>query len=87
MQFARGHTCCSNPATMSLTRDDDNTNDAGGTPSRRTFVAQVAGLTMCGGALGALLQGCGGVTSPSDVPALQSVNGTRVNGGVTVAIE
>jgi Rieske Fe-S protein len=66
---------------MNPTKDDDVKKSEREGPSRRTFVTQAACLALCGGSLGTILQGCGGVTSPSDVPALQTVSGTRVSGG------
>src|SRR5450756_1595079 len=54
--------------------------------TRRTFCAQATTLAVFGGALGAILQGCSSPTSPSNVPALPIVNGTRVSGGITLAI-
>ncbi len=74
---------------MSQTKDKDEESTGGERSdlSRRMFVTQAACLTAFGGVLGAMLQGCGGVTSPSDVPALQTVNGTRVSGGITVAVD
>jgi cytochrome b6-f complex iron-sulfur subunit len=72
---------------MNPTRDDGDQERAREGQSRRKFVKQASSLAVFGGTLGAILQGCGGVTSPSDVPALQTVSGTRVAGGVTVAID
>lgn len=54
---------------------------------RRAFCARVAGLAIFSGALGPILEGCGGPTSPSRVPALPTVNGTRVSGGIAVTID
>ena len=55
--------------------------------TRRQFCAQAAGFAALGGAF-TILQGCGGSpTSPSNVPALPIVSGTRVTGGVTVAVD
>jgi cytochrome b6-f complex iron-sulfur subunit len=71
---------------MDSSRNEDVRKDEG-RPSRRTFVAQAACLAAFGGVIGTMLPGCGGVTSPSDVPALQTVNGTRVSGGISVAID
>jgi cytochrome b6-f complex iron-sulfur subunit len=68
-------------------KDHDVTDGERSDLSRRTFVARAACLTAFGGVLGTMLQGCGGITSPSDVPALQTVNGTRVSGGITVPID
>lgn len=54
--------------------------------TRRKFCSQ-ATLAICGGALGLMLEGCGGgPTSPSNVAALPTVTGTRVSGGVTLTI-
>jgi cytochrome b6-f complex iron-sulfur subunit len=72
---------------MNPTKDDDIKNNEREGPSRRSFVTQAVCLTLFGGSLGTMLQGCGGVTSPSDAPALPTVNGTRVSGGITVAID
>jgi cytochrome b6-f complex iron-sulfur subunit len=72
---------------MNPTRDDDIKKSEREGPSRRTFVTQAACLALCGGSLGTILQGCGGVTSPSDVPALQTVSGTRVSGGITLTVD
>src|ERR1700688_3621409 len=54
--------------------------------SRRKFCAQAGTLAIFGGALGAILQGCSSPTSPSNVPSLPTVNGTRVTGGITLTI-
>jgi Rieske Fe-S protein len=63
----------------------ENTKGCGST--RRQFCAQAAGLAAFGGAF-TILQGCGGSpTSPSNAPALPLVTGTRVTGGVTVAVD
>ena len=56
-------------------------------PTRRSFCAQAATLAAFGGALGALLQGCANPNSPSNVPALSVVSGTRVTGGITLTID
>ena len=56
-------------------------------PTRRTFCVQAAALA-CGGALGAMFEGCGGgPTTPANVMLLPTVNGTRVTGGITLAID
>jgi cytochrome b6-f complex iron-sulfur subunit len=55
--------------------------------TRRTFCTQAATLAAFGGALGALLQGCANPNSPSNVPALPVVNGTRVTGGISLTID
>jgi Rieske Fe-S protein len=45
-------------------------------------------MALFGSALGTLLEDCSGTpTSPTLAPALAVVSGTRVNGGVTVAID
>ena len=55
--------------------------------TRREFCAQAAGLAALGGAF-TILPGCGGSpTSPSNASALPVVAGTRVAGGVTVAVD
>ena len=56
--------------------------------TRREFCTRAATFAVVGGALGTILQGCGGSpTSPSNAAALPTVNGTRVTGGITVAID
>jgi nitrite reductase/ring-hydroxylating ferredoxin subunit len=55
--------------------------------TRRAFCAQAATLAIFGGALGAILDGCGSPTSPSNAQPLPTVNGTRVTGGITLAID
>src|SRR6478672_6077689 len=57
--------------------------------TRREFCARVATLAMCGGAIGAILEGCGGgsPTAPGRVASLPIVNGTRAGAGITVAID
>ena len=55
--------------------------------TRRTFCTRAATFAAFGGVLGAILEGCGSPTSPSNVPALPIVNGTRSSGGITVAID
>jgi cytochrome b6-f complex iron-sulfur subunit len=57
--------------------------------TRRTFCTHAATLAIFGGALGAILEGCGSPTSPSpsNVPSLPIVNGTRVSGGITLTID
>ncbi len=54
--------------------------------TRRTFCG-AATITVLGGALSTLLQGCGGPTGPSNVSSLPSVTGTSVSGGVTVVVD
>ena len=54
--------------------------------TRRSFCSQAATLTIFGGALGAILGGCS-PTSPSNAPPLPTVSGTRVSGGITLAID
>ena len=54
------------------------------TTSRREFCAQAVALVSIGG----LLQGCGGSpTSPSNAPALPTLNGTASGGAVTLTID
>jgi cytochrome b6-f complex iron-sulfur subunit len=55
--------------------------------TRRTFCTQAATLAIFGGALGAILDGCSSPTSPSNVPSLPIVNGTRVSSGITLTID
>lgn len=55
--------------------------------TRRTFCTRVATLAAFSGALGTILQGCSSPTSPSNVPALPTVNGTAISGGITLAID
>jgi Rieske Fe-S protein len=55
--------------------------------TRRAFCTQAATLAICGGFLATVLDGCASPTSPSDAPPLPTVNATRVNGGVTLAID
>lgn len=56
--------------------------------TRRTFCARAATAAIFGGALGAMLEGCGGSpTSPSNVPQLPMVSGTRVSGGITLTVD
>jgi cytochrome b6-f complex iron-sulfur subunit len=55
--------------------------------TRRTFCTQAATFAVFGGALGAVLQGCSSPTSPSNVPSLPTLNGTRVSGGITLTID
>ena len=55
--------------------------------TRRTFCTRAATVAVFGGALGTILQGCSSPTSPSNVPALPTVNGTRVSGGITLTID
>jgi Rieske Fe-S protein len=66
--------------------DNDSKDTHCGGHTRREFCTQAATLAVFGGALGAILQGCGGPTSPSNAAALPLVNGTRVTGGITLAI-
>jgi len=54
--------------------------------TRRSFCSRAASLTIFGGALGAILDGCS-PTAPSNAPPLPTVNGTRVSGGITVAVD
>ncbi len=54
--------------------------------TRRTFCTRAATLAVFG-AVGTILQGCSSPTSPSNVPALPTVSGTRVSGGITVTID
>jgi cytochrome b6-f complex iron-sulfur subunit len=64
----------------------DMTNDG---QTRRTFCRQAATLAIFGGAVGTILEGCSSPTSPSpsNVPSLPTVNGTRVSGGITLTID
>ena len=55
--------------------------------TRRKFCTQAAALTIFGGALGAILDGCGSPTSPSNVASLPVVNGTPVSGVITLTID
>ncbi len=55
--------------------------------TRREFCVKAATLTVCGSALGAILQGCSSPVSPSNVPALPVLNGTRVSTGVTLTVD
>ena len=54
--------------------------------TRREFCTQAAALTIFGGALGAILDGCSSPTSPSNVATLPVVSGTPVSGGITLTI-
>jgi nitrite reductase/ring-hydroxylating ferredoxin subunit len=57
-------------------------------PTRRSFCAHAAAVAFLGGAVGTMLEGCGGSpTSPSNAPPLAVVNGTRISGGITVAVD
>jgi cytochrome b6-f complex iron-sulfur subunit len=55
--------------------------------TRRKFCTQAAALTIFGGALGAILDGCASPTSPSNVASLPVVNGTPVGGVITLTID
>ena len=55
--------------------------------TRRTFCTQAAALTIFGGALGAILDGCSSPTSPSNVATLPVVSGTPVSGVITLTID
>ena len=55
-------------------------------PTRRKFCTQAASLTIFGGALAAMLEGCSSPTSPSNVASLPTLNGTPVSGGITLTI-
>ncbi len=55
--------------------------------TRRAFCLQAASLAAAAGALGPLLSACSGPMSPSDVPSLPVVNGTRITGAVTVTVD
>jgi Rieske Fe-S protein len=55
--------------------------------TRRSFCTHAAKLAIFSGALGAILDGCSSPTSPSTEPSLPIVNGTRVSGGITLAID
>ena len=68
--------------------DNEDVNDTRvGGQTRRTFCTRAATLAVFGGAFGTMLQGCSSPTSPSNAPALPTVNGTRVSGGITIAID
>jgi cytochrome b6-f complex iron-sulfur subunit len=54
--------------------------------TRRSFCSQAVTLAIGGGALGAILDGCSPM-SPTNAPPLPTVNGTLVNGGITLAID
>jgi cytochrome b6-f complex iron-sulfur subunit len=54
--------------------------------TRRSFCSHAVTLTIGAGALGAILDGCSPM-SPTDAPPLPTVNGARVSGGITVAID
>ena len=54
--------------------------------TRRCFCSQAVALAIGGGALGAILDGCSPM-SPTNAPQLATVNGTRVSGGITLAID
>src|SRR5450631_2888177 len=58
-----------------------------GGQTRRQFCTQAATFAAFGGALGAILPACSSPTSPSNVPSLPTVNGTRVSGGITLTID
>jgi Rieske Fe-S protein len=72
---------------MNPTRNEEMKDRGCDGQTRRTFCAQAATLAVFGGALGTILQGCSSPTSPSNVPALPIVNGTRVSGGITLTID
>ena len=55
--------------------------------TRRKFCTEAVALTIFGGALGAILEGCSTPTSPSNVASLPVVSGTRVGGGITLTID
>ena len=55
--------------------------------TRREFCTQAAALTIFGGALGAILDGCSSPTSPSNVATLPVLSGTPVSGGITLTID
>jgi len=55
--------------------------------TRRTLCRQAATLAIFGGALGTIFEGCSSPTSPGNDRLLPIVNGTRVNGGITLAID
>jgi cytochrome b6-f complex iron-sulfur subunit len=61
-----------------------NTNCDGQT--RRAFCTQAATFAVFGSALGTLFEGCANPNSPTNAPALPTVNGTRVTSGITVTI-
>src|ERR1700674_3377536 len=72
---------------MNQIDNEETNNTRGAGETRRTFCTRAATLAMFGGALGTILQGCSSPTSPSTVPALPIVNGTRVSGGITLTID
>lgn len=67
--------------------DNEGMKFSGCDETRRRFCTRAATVAVFGGALGAILQGCGSPTAPSNVPALPTVNGTRVTGGITITID
>ncbi|HWF86135.1 MAG TPA: ubiquinol-cytochrome c reductase iron-sulfur subunit [Vicinamibacterales bacterium] len=56
-------------------------------PTRRSFCAHAAAMAFLGGAVGTIFEGCGSPTSPSNAPALPVINGTRISGGITLAVD
>jgi Rieske Fe-S protein len=58
-------------------------------PSRRSFCAHAVTLAVVSGAVGSLLEGCGGgsPSGPTLAPALPTVNGTRTAAGITVTVD
>jgi Rieske Fe-S protein len=58
-------------------------------PTRRSFCAHALTLAVVSGAIGTLLEGCGGgtPTGPTLAPALPTVNGTRTAAGITVTVD
>src|SRR3984893_11899222 len=55
--------------------------------TRREFCTQAAALTIFGGALAAILDGCSSPTSPSNVATLPGLSGSPVSGGITLTID
>lgn len=72
---------------MNPTQSEGSGVDSGDAQTRRTFCTRAASLAVFGGALGTILQGCSSPTSPSRAPALPTVSGTRVSGGVTLTVD
>ena len=58
--------------------------------TRRHFCAQTcraATVAAFAGGLGVLLEGCGSPTSPSNVPALPTINATQSNGVISLTVD
>jgi cytochrome b6-f complex iron-sulfur subunit len=71
---------------MNSTHNQNVTDTCCDEPTRRTFCTRAATLAVFG-AVGAILQSCSSPTSPGNVPALPTISGTRVTGGITVTID